>query len=191
MRNHCTTVRAILPATAKTIAGLLVATWPAFAAPVPTPPSASARPPALAGGAPSIDALVDRLLAAVAANDPQQLRALRVTEEEYLGIIVPWTVPPGQAPRGTSAKSAAYMWRGLETRSDYFMQALLDEFGGHVLRRTAPSFTKEPRGFAGYTAYGKLRLDVVDADGRAGVLRSGTIVDVNGQYKFIGLNWDD
>lgn len=191
MRNHSAHRRTMIPLAAPMLAGLLAAMCPALAAPVPTPTSASARPPALAGGASSIDALVDRLLAAVAANDPQQLRALRVTEDEYLGIIVPWTVPPGHPPRGTSAKSAAYMWRGLETRSDYFMQALLDEFGGHALARRAQSFTKAPQAFGGYTAYGKLQLDVVDADGRSGVLRSGTIVDVNGQYKFIGLNWDD
>ena len=177
--------------------GATVTTWLIVSAVVaaasagPPSPTATAPAPELAGAAPSVDALVERLLAAVAANDAAGLRALRVTEAEYLGIIVPWTVPPGQVPRGTSTKSAAYMWRALDTRSNHFMQALLDEFGGHTLRRTALDFTKDPQTFAGYTAYGKLKLDIVDANGRHGVLRSGTIVDVNGQYKFIGLNWDD
>lgn len=152
-----------------------------------------ARVPArsFAGGAPSVDALLDQFLAALAANDEQALHRLRVDEAEYREIIIPGTVPPGESPRRVSAQPQEFFWRLLDTKSRDFGYLLLQEFGGHAYRRTALAFTEKSRPYAWYTAHGQVRLIVQDAEGRERVLRTGWIAEAGGTFKFIGFEWGD
>jgi hypothetical protein len=145
----------------------------------------------LSGGAASIDALLDQFVQAVAANDAAGLQRLRVTEAEYRQIIIPWTVEEGQPPRNIPEESASLYWRMLDTKSRDMSRFLLEQFGGKPLTRKAPTYTKGVQKYAGYTAYGQVRLPVTDDHGQELLLRTGTIAEVSGQYKFIGLNWND
>jgi hypothetical protein len=52
----------------------------------------------------SLDSLIDEFVEALSTNDKKSLTRLRVTEREYLDIIVPGTVPVGAEPRHNSPK---------------------------------------------------------------------------------------
>jgi hypothetical protein len=155
------------------------------------PQQAVARPQPLVDAAPSLDALLDQFVDAVQRNDESALHALRVTEAEYTGIIVPWTVPAGQPQRQVPEQSTRFYWTLLDAKSRDLVRLLLDQHGGKKLRRTTAEYTKGVQTYGGYTAYGQLRLHVLDEEGKDVLLRAGTIAEVNGQYKFIGLNWND
>lgn len=143
------------------------------------------------GAAPSIDALLDQLLQAVMANDEQSLHRLRVTESEYLTIIVPWTVEEGRPARTIPEQSATFYWRMLDAKSRDMARLMLQQFGGKKLQSRQPEYTNGVQKYGGYTAYGQVRLPVVNEQGKEALLRSGTIAEVAGGYKFIGLNWND
>jgi len=147
--------------------------------------------PDLSGGASSIESLADSLLVALAANDEEGLQKLRVSESEYLEIIVPGTVPVDSPRRKTEPEASAFFWRMLDAKSRDFSRLLLAEFGGKRLTRHAIRFTKGTNAFAAYTAHGQLRILVTDASGAEHVVRSGTVAQVGDRYKLIGLNWDD
>lgn len=154
-------------------------------------PEASTRRPMLAGGATSVDALLDQFLDAVAANDEVALHHLRVTETEYRSIIVPGTVDVGAPPRHVTPKITTFFWHMLDAKSRDFAYQTLSEFGGQHLQRRSVSYTKGIRKFGGYTAYGDVHLEVATDEGKELQVRSGTIAEVDGRYKFIGLNWAD
>ncbi|HVO27137.1 MAG TPA: hypothetical protein VMW56_26295 [Candidatus Margulisiibacteriota bacterium] len=153
----------------------------------------SAHPPAqrqLANGAPSVDALLDRLLAALAARDEQGLHRLRVTEHEYRDIIIPGTVKPGAAPRHVDETTSLYFWRMLDQKSRDVGYVMLQRFGGKQYVRKELKFTKGVREFGGYKALGEVRMEIADKDGTQETLPSGYIAEVNGRYKFIGFNFN-
>jgi len=150
----------------------------------------AASVPALAGS-PSIDVLLDRFLAALEKRDRAGLHRLRVSEEEYLGLIVPYTVEPGQPPREVSARPKQYFWQVLDEKSRLFGDVLLERFGGRHFVERKLRFTEQPRKYAGYAAYGEVRLDLKDETGAVYHLSTGWIAETSGQYEFIGFEWDD
>src|SRR5689334_11794799 len=85
--------------------------------------------PRLDGGAASVEDLVDKLLDAIHRNDAQALRALRVTEQEYLRVIVPGTVKPGEPPQKLPDRTVEYFWGELDAKSIYSEENLLEIFG--------------------------------------------------------------
>ena len=76
------------------MAGLLAGTLalalhgPSSATATPTPPERPAHFE-LENAAPSIEALLDRVLDALAKSDVQALQHLRVTEQEYRSFVLP------------------------------------------------------------------------------------------------------
>ena len=156
-----------------------------------TPPAPHPPVPQFQGGATSVDALLDDLLAAVAAHDEAALNRLRVTEEEYRTIIVPGTAEPGQPPRKISDHVSEYFWHMLDAKSRDLTYAALGQFGGQQLTRREVRYTKGVKQYQGYTALGEVRMQVVNTNGEKQEFRSGTIAEVGGRYKFIGLNWND
>jgi len=154
-------------------------------------PEASIDRPKLSGGATSVGALLDELLEAVAANDENALHRLRVTETEYRSIIVPGTVSAGAPPRQASEQITTFFWSMLDTKSRDYGRLTLRQFGGQHLQRRGVEYRNGIKRFGGYTAYGSVHLTVVTDEGTQTELRSGTIAEVDGRYKLIGLNWDD
>ncbi len=142
----------------------------------------------LDGGASSIDALLDEFLIALQTKDVRALTRLRVTEAEYRTIIIPGTVKPGEPLREVAAAPSLFFWRMLDQKSEDVARVLFEGFGGRALARRELRFTKGTRQFAAYTAHGDVRLVVLNEFGEQRELRTGTIAEVGGQYKFIGFN---
>lgn len=139
------------------------------------------------GGAGSQQELVDRLLQALKDKDGNALRRLRVSESEYLDIVVAGYVEPGQPRRQLAESWKQYAWANLATRSEQYELRMLQEFGGRDLTVTDMSFEEGAKQYAGYRAYRQLRLTVVDATGAKQQLRTGSIAEVDGQFKFISF----
>jgi hypothetical protein len=144
------------------------------------------RPPRhLANGAPSVDALLERFREALVARDKQALRALRVTQDEYLGIIMPGSVEPGQPRAQYSAQAQQYFWGILNGKSMYVEANLLYEYGGHPFRITEVAYRHGIKDYADYRAYRQLTLTLQDDAGKVDHLKIGSIAEVDGQFKFI------
>ena len=157
----------------------------------PAPPAAHA-PLGLSDGAPSIEALLDEFLAAVELKDAEALHRLRITKGEFLAIIVPGTVAKGQPPRQVSQKPREFFWDLNDAKSRYFAHELFERFGGHHYIERRLSFTKGTREYAWYTAHGQVQLALRTADDpRVVTLRTGTIAEVEGRYKFISFQWEN
>lgn len=155
------------------------------------PAAPSVETPRLSHASPSIAALADSLLNALAANDERALHQLRVSESEYRTVIEPATVEPGQPPRHIDEASSKLFWSMLDTKSRDFARPLLSEFGGKTLTRKDVRFIRGVHQYAGYTAHSQMRVLVADEHGKETLVRSGTVAQVGDQYKLIGLNWDD
>lgn len=139
---------------------------------------------------PSIDALVDDLIAAISAKDKKTMKELRVSEREYLDIIVPGSVPVGQPPRRNSDKVRTYMWQLLNEKSNGYRDVFFKRFDGHQFKRTQLTFTEGTRDYGWYKAYGEVRAKMVDEKGTIWFLETGWIAEVDGKFKFIGYQYD-
>lgn len=159
--------------------------------PVPTIWSGDKPPIGLSGGAASIDALLDRFVAAVTAGDKAGMHRLRLTKEEYTSIVVPGEVPKGQPPRQTFSTVNDTFFGMLDTKSRYAADAIVTGFKGKEFVSRDLVMSEKTREFAWYTAHGEVRLTLLDAAGTRHTLRTGWIAEVDGQFKFIGFNWDD
>ena len=141
----------------------------------------------LSGGAASIDALVSEFVAALNRRDRDALERLRVTEREYREWIVPGSVEPGQPPQILSEEASVYFWEVLNGKSTYFREALLGEYGGRDLEIEDFRFRKGTRRFANHLAHGRLALELEAEDGQKLALLTGSIAEVDGQFKFISF----
>lgn len=166
--------------------------------PVPTPPPAiptihhGDRPPiGLEDGYPSIDALVDAFLAAVHDGDVAAMHRMRMTKEEYCAIVVPGEVPRGQPPRTTFREVNDVFFGMMDSRSRYTADAIVAAFAGKTFPSRRVEMTRGTREYAWYTGHGQLRVVFTDAEGREQTLRTGWIAEVDGRFKFIGLNKED
>lgn len=150
--------------------------------------SATPATPALrlSNAQPSLDELVEKFRQAVVAKDKQALHSLRVTQDEYLGIILPGSIAPGE-PRGPAYKEDAqqYFWGLLNGKSIYSEAGLLSEWGGRSFRITKIQFHKGVERYADYKAYRRLVLTVEDDAGHVDVIRTGSVAEIDGQFKFI------
>jgi hypothetical protein len=158
----------------------------AFVPRVPRPPEAR-----FADGHSSREALVDAWLAALADNDPDALHRLRVTREEYLEILVPWTVPPGEPPRQYTEQPREFFWQLLDTRSRDWGYAMMERYGGKRFTPKEIEFTGPVKEYAGYNAFGLLRVRAENEEGEPVEVEGPFIAEVGGTYKFIGLDWTD
>jgi hypothetical protein len=150
-----------------------------------TPPDERMPAATLTNADSSAEALIDRFLDALAAKDPDALRTLRVTEAEYREILMPGNVPPGTAPRRPSRALGDLAWGLVDTKSRYYEQALLTEFGGRRLRRKAVGYEDGEAHMANHTVHKQLRVKVEDeAIGTEEILETGSIVEVAGRFKF-------
>jgi hypothetical protein len=141
---------------------------------------------ALQGGASSKEELAQRLLKALERRDLEALRRLRVTEFEYKDVIMAGTVPAGESLRVLRPDVADYAWKTLNTKSLYYERYLLHELGGKHYELQDMKFAKGVTDYATYRAYRQLRL-AVTSDGSQAEVATGSIAEVQGQYKFISF----
>jgi hypothetical protein len=144
----------------------------------------------LVNAEPSIDALVERLRTALVQNDKTALRALRLTQDEYLGIVLPGSVPPGQPWATYSDEAQQYFWGLLNGKSIYSEANLLHEFGGRPIKFTEVHYRKGVQDYANYRAYKQLVLTVEDDAGTRETMRIGSIAEIGGQFKFVSYVYD-
>src|SRR5690349_15767766 len=104
----------------------------------------------LVNAAPSIDDLLQRFRDAVSRNDKAALRALRLTQDEYLGIVLPGSVPPGQPWATYSEQAQEYFWGTLNGKSIYSEANLLNDFGGRDFTVKAVRYQKGVQDYANY-----------------------------------------
>jgi len=156
------------------------------ATPVDDNPPPMSRP-RVEGGKASIDDLIAGLLQALAANDRDALRRLRFSEAEYREIIHPGSAEPGQPFKQVSTRGSDFAWGLLNTKSMYYEQFLLSSFGGRRLTVREVKFAGGEKAYAGYRAHKQLRLALETDDGQELLLRTGSIGEVDGQFKFISF----
>ncbi len=154
-----------------------------------TPPPELERPAhfALADAAPSVDALIDRFLDALQRKDVAALRRLRVTESEYRTFFLPGSVEPGKPPRVYDDDYSKYAWDMINTNSTYAANQIIANYGGHTLKVKERKFLKGEQAYAWYRAFKVLDLALEDEVGQERELTLGSIADVDGQFKFMGL----
>src|SRR5262249_40196316 len=86
--------------------------------------------PRLSDAAPSGDALMARFLEALKNKDAVALRRLRVTEDEYLKIILRGWVDKGKPGRKGPEEPCRYFWSEINAKSLYTEETLLGIWGG-------------------------------------------------------------
>jgi hypothetical protein len=136
-------------------------------------------------GAPSIDKLIDEFIEAINDRDKVRLRQLRVSQEEYLGVILPGSVEPGERRPQYNQEESDYLWGMLNGKSVYAEANLIASFGGHHATVTEKEFRKGTKKYADYTAYKQLVLTLKDDKGTEATMRIGSIAEKDGQFKFI------
>ena len=136
-------------------------------------------------GAPSLDELIDEFIAAINDRNKDRLRQLRVSQEEYLGLILPGSVEPGERRGQYNQEESEYLWGTLNGKSIYAEANLIASYGGHHAKVTAKEFRKGMKKYADYTAYKQLMLTLKDDKGTEATMRIGSVAEVDGQFKFI------
>lgn len=155
-----------------------------------TSPAALKRPEryVLVDSAPSIEILLQRVLDALAANDPKAFRRLRMTETEYREFIIPGSVEEGEPPQVLGSSDSDFYWQMLNTKSAYREAAVMKELGGRRFTLEKVEYEKGHRQYAWYDAYRTTVLTLKSEDGSEHELVLGSIANVDGQFKFVGLN---
>ena len=142
-------------------------------------------PSTLRGGASSADELIGRFLRALHDKDREALRRLRVTESEYREIVMPGHVAVGTPLRKQPEDVSEFAWQLLNTKSVYYEATLLSEFGGHGYEVQGVEYERGTQSYATYTAHKQLRLTLRRDDGQEVELRTGSVADIAGSFKFM------
>jgi hypothetical protein len=154
-----------------------------------TPPPALERPVhfKLVDASPSIDALVGRLIDALAKKDLDALHRVRVTESEYRTFLLPGAGDPGQPGRVYDDASSKFAWGQINTNSFYAAAGIMSGYGGRKLKVKDITFLKGRKEYAWYTAYRTVGLKLEDENGKESELVLGSIAEIDGQFKFVSL----
>jgi hypothetical protein len=157
------------------------------------PRASGERPGATAGfgdGAPSVDELMQDLVLAIRDNDEGALRRLRVSEDEYLRVILPGSVPPGDTPMEYAPNFREFLWGSLDEKNRHGERTLLTAYGGRALTVERASFQSGVRAYQGYRAHRLLDLTLRDDRGVEVHLEMGSVAQVGNRYKFISFTRD-
>jgi len=141
----------------------------------------------LVDAAPSVDALLHRLVDALEKKDLQALHRLRVTENEYRTFFLPGSAKPGQPARIYDDESSKFYWDMLNTNSIYAARGIIARYGGRKCHVTEKTYLKGQEAYAWYEAYKNVELRLEDEEGHQAELSLGSIANVDGQFKFISL----
>jgi hypothetical protein len=145
---------------------------------------APADPSQLQGGASSREALVESFLLGLRERDSALLDALCVTEDEYRELIIPGHVAKGRPPQVLSPEASEYFWETLHQKSLSHRDGLLARFGGRRLQTRETSFEKGIGEYAGHRVYKRLSVLVSDENGHVEEIRTGSIIERDGRFKF-------
>jgi len=138
----------------------------------------------------SIDELVDRLLAGLAANDLVALDALRIGEREYVNFILPGSRPEGDPASKYPEHASRYFWETQNTKSLYSLAALLQQFGGHKYTRKAVTFRGGTKTYRWYVAHKATRILAETEGGSEVEILVGSIAELDGRFKLVSFYTD-
>jgi hypothetical protein len=138
-------------------------------------------------GARSVDELLQDFVVAVHENNSEELRRLRVTEQEYRKVILPGSVAPGEEPRKFNSDLEDYLWGSLDVKNRHGEHDLLEQWGGRAFVVEKASFQRGVRPYRGYTAHSRLLLTVRDDHGAQVDFQMGSVAQVGDRYKFISF----
>jgi hypothetical protein len=148
----------------------------------PTPPSYL-----LENAAGSQEELFRRFLDALEAEDADALHTLRVTESEYKDFILAHSVPEGAPLRNLRPEVRDYAWGTLDTKSLFSERYLITEYGGREYTGVKTiEWDKGEGRYDGFRALKQLRL-TVEYEGGEDLIKTGSIVELDGQYKFMSF----
>lgn len=138
---------------------------------------------ALAGGAPSREALVRGFASALAAGDAATLRGLALDRAEFAWLYYP-TTPQGLPPYDLSP---GLLWSLLDLHGERGLRRALEEHGGKPARYLGHSC--DPRaGHEGVnTVYGPCVVRLTVAGERIEQRLFGLILERGGRFKFVSL----
>lgn len=141
----------------------------------------------LSDGASSIDELIARLMVALEAKDKASVDRCRVTKAEYIDFVLPGAGAVGDPPRHYNDQMNDYAWGTLNGKSIYFRANLMNDFGGHHYKIKGYEFRKGVHDYAWYRAHQRITIFLEAENGHDAILHTGSIIEVNGKYKFISL----
>ncbi len=144
----------------------------------------------LSHAAPTVEALIARLLHALKARDAEALERLRITESEYISFFLPGAAKPGQKPKVYPDEVNEFAWGMMDTKSRYMAAALLGRFGGHEWTVHEIEYAKARYPTLWYEVWPNPELLVEDEEGRRDMIELGSIVQVDDQFKFMSFSSD-
>ena len=115
---------------------------------------------------------------------------LAESRREYVKIIMPGFVPPGAEPRLVAPSENDFWWSMLDTKSKYSELAILSRLGGRRYSVKDVTFLKGTEEYAWYTAHKRILLTLQDDDGAQTTLQMGSVVEANGEFKFVSYTRD-
>ena len=151
----------------------------------PATHDASAAGPKLAGGTSSKEELIQRFVDAISDNDGGRLRSLQVNEDEYADIILPGAVPEGEPIRTWPEDVRRYFAREFIQKSQMTALNLAETYKGHHYEIESVAFEQGTKRYANHFVYRQLRLQLKDETGAEHSLSTGSIVEIDGRYKFM------
>ena len=164
----------------------VMAVGPAVGATEPLTPE-TLRAFRLSDASSSREDLVNRFLEALRKKDAAALEKLRVTEAEYRDFFLPASVKEGAELQPPSERASKFYWSMINTRSLYAADAILRGFGGRTYTLKGVEHDKSPRTYAFYRADRATVLSLEDEQGQSTEIKTGSIVEVNGQFKFMSF----
>lgn len=143
--------------------------------------------PGFTGGAPSLEALAEGVVAALAAGDTAALASLRVTEFEHNRLL--WPAFP--AARQDPPFPVELAWENLEVRNAGALHRLRPRFAGRDVRLASVACPGGEERYAGFTVLHDCRLEVVEDGARRGVTQPfRSVVVRDGRYKLVRYRTD-
>jgi hypothetical protein len=138
----------------------------------------------LQGGAESVQALGETVVAALSAGDTAALEGLRTTEREHNQVL--WPHFP-IAKQDTSAKTIAFAWENIQMRNAAAVQEWVASFRGRTVRYDGAECTGEVEEYGAFQILRGCSVRVTDvAQGRQYELSPiDRIVRMGGAHKLI------
>ena len=135
-----------------------------------------------------IDALLERVLDALAKKDAKALNDLRVTEREYCDFVLPGAVAKGEQPKALTEEASEFAWDMLNTKSLYAADAVISSLRRQALHHQGRSVRQRPASVRVVRqSYNTTVLTLEDDAGGIHELTLGSIAQIDGQFKFVGL----
>jgi hypothetical protein len=145
------------------------------------------KPFVLVGGAASMDELVKQLVDGLQAGDKEAVNRCLITKADYVDFVLPGAGKPGDPPRHYTSEMNDYAWGTMYGKTIYFRANLIAEYTGKHYKVKSYEFRKGSQDFAWYRTHQRISILLEDEDGKETALNTGSILEVNGRYKFISL----